>query len=65
MTDRNDPNEYRKLHVLCPGCGSEDVAHTCVGHLMVNWTRYRDDNRASCAHCGWRGIVHDLVPRPA
>lgn len=48
---------YRKLHNVCPTCGSGDVLTTCVGY-----TEPPNMNRATC-RCGWKGRVDDLVAK--
>lgn len=51
-------SEYILAHTCCPACGSEHVEQNC-GPVMLG-----DENRngARCP-CGWRGLVHDLLPR--
>jgi hypothetical protein len=55
--------QYDKLHAVCPVCKSASIEVSCVGCLMDNLETARDANRAQC-ECGWRGIVHDMVPAP-
>ena len=57
-------NKYRRIHKYCPRCGSGRISRTVVGFPFDpnNKTAYKDKNRATCDFCGWKGIVHDLVP---
>lgn len=48
--------DYQAKHAACPQCGSTDIEQTCMGFFGDE-----DHNRAVCV-CGWRGIVHDMVP---
>lgn len=54
--------EYCKLHRACPSCGSDEVVTTCKGYIIVDVTRFKDENQVKCK-CGWRGIVHDLLDK--
>lgn len=49
--------EYEALHAACPKCGSLDVYSTTMASLGD-----KDGNKAACL-CGWKGIVHDMVPK--
>jgi hypothetical protein len=53
---------YYLMHCRCPSCGSNNIASTCVGYAFNDIETAKDENRAMCG-CGWRGIVHDLVPQ--
>lgn len=53
--------QYHNIHRCCPTCGSQDVETTCKGVIFTDLQTAVDNNRAVCA-CGWRGIVHELVP---
>jgi predicted RNA-binding Zn-ribbon protein involved in translation (DUF1610 family) len=56
---------YYLLHAVCPNCKQDNIEQTCVGYFMSeDGPKNRDGNRATCGNCGWRGIVHDLVPMP-
>jgi len=51
---------YYKQHLCCPRCGGRSITRNTLsstGELL-------DRNNAVC-DCGWKGIVHDLVPAPA
>lgn len=47
---------YRMNHRCCPVCGDDNIETTCMGFLGLV-----DRNKAGCG-CGWKGIVHDMVP---
>lgn len=51
--------DYYEQHAVCPRCFSRDKAleQGTVGTLLDY-----DQNRATC-DCGWRGIVHELIPK--
>lgn len=53
-----DCDDYYERHAVCPNCGGDggDMMQTCMGPLCG-----QDRNHCVC-QCGWRGIVHDLVP---
>jgi hypothetical protein len=57
-------DKYRRIHKYCPRCGSGRVSRTVVGVPFDpnNKNAYKDKNIATCDFCGWKGIVHDLVP---
>lgn len=52
---------YHKQHQCCPKCGGQSITRTHGGYIGAPPI---DCNNAVC-DCGWRGIVHDLVPAPA
>jgi hypothetical protein len=53
---------YASMHRVCPQCGGVDIETTCIGMIYAPGVKHmQDTNRAAC-HCGWRGIVHDLLP---
>lgn len=56
-------DEYYEKHHLCPSCHGEPGERTCVGYICVSgdWENFSDENTVWCP-CGWKGIVHDLVP---
>ena len=56
--------EYQKQHRVCPNCGSRNYTMTLVGYIFdeTHPEDYKDENVCCCNNCGWRGIVHDLVP---
>ena len=55
----SERTEYRDAHSACPACGHDDVEQTCGGAVMFRGDE--DHNHATCP-CGWKGIVHELVP---
>lgn len=57
-------DKYRRIHKYCPRCGSGSISRTVVDFPFDpnNKTAYKDRNRTTCDSCGWKGIVHDLVP---
>lgn len=58
--DRVQIPGYYERHSACPKCGSDEVESKTAGIIMG-----RDRNPATCINrgCGWRGFVHDLVPK--
>jgi|JI10StandDraft_1071094.scaffolds.fasta_scaffold793794_2 hypothetical protein len=52
---------YYPQHCCCPTCGGCNLETTCVGYMFKDLETAEDSNKATC-ECGWRGIVHDLVP---
>ncbi len=52
---------YYVKHAACPKCGSTSNEQTCAGFAMFGRETDIDGNRVRC-ECGWKGIVHDLVP---
>lgn len=53
--------KYYKQHQCCPRCGGQSITRTLSGNISEPLA---DRNSAVC-DCGWKGIVHDLVPAPA
>jgi len=49
---------YCKQHKCCPRCGGQSITRTLSGNISEPLA---DRNSAVC-DCGWKGIVHDLVP---
>lgn len=60
-TQKDIMGMYYPQHCCCPSCGSNNIETTCVGYKFNDIETAKDCNRAICG-CGWRGIVHDLVP---
>jgi hypothetical protein len=60
-TQKDIMDMYYPKHCCCPSCGSDSIETTCVGYMFEDIETAKDGNRATCG-CGWRGIVHDLVP---
>lgn len=55
---------YSKAHQRCPQCkATRSTTQTYVGYIMVigSEDQHRDKNEAVC-RCGWKGIVHDMLP---
>lgn len=57
-------SEYNDSHKCCPKCGSDKNTQTLMAFPLDlnNPEKYKDENRVTCLNCGWKGIVHDLVP---
>ena len=57
-------NEYHEKHKRCPICGGEHYSSTLIAYVldMNNKESYKDKNHIECLGCGYKGIVHDLVP---
>jgi len=56
--------QYRIDHSVCPKCGGKNYTMTLVGYIFDKSRpeEYKDKNRVHCLDCGWRGMVHSLVP---
>jgi hypothetical protein len=48
----------------CPICGNREIVSTCVGYVFTT-NDFRDENKATCCQCGWRGVVHELQKQKA
>jgi len=57
-------NQYHNNHKRCPSCGGEDYSSTLVGYVlnMNDKENYKNKNHIECLDCGFKGIIHDLVP---
>lgn len=57
-------DRYRAQHCCCPKCGSRNYSMTLAGYILDSNhpEEYKDRNDVRCYDCGWRGIVHNLVP---
>ena len=57
-------DKYRAQHRCCPICSSRNYSTTLVGFFLDanHPDDYKDRNSVHCLDCGWKGIVHDLVP---
>lgn len=60
--------EYAEQHSACPNCGRKCEGKTYMGYVVnvadgqvTNADTYQDQNQTDCV-CGWKGIVHELVP---
>ena len=55
--------KYHREHEACPCCGSTHIGSTLLAFVLTvgKEDEYRDANSCHCK-CGWRGIIHDLVP---
>jgi pantetheine-phosphate adenylyltransferase len=53
--------EYRRLHKLCPKCGSDKYSTTLVGYPLVvgEEEKYKDLNNCKCLGCGDKHTVHE------
>lgn len=58
-----DGIEYENQHQVCPDCGSKSIESTTIGYIVPNgdYTNHKDNNAARCG-CGWKGVVHNLLP---
>jgi hypothetical protein len=58
--------QYHKEHYCCPVCQSKNYSCTMVGFIYDpgHPEDYKDSNSVHCYTCGWKGVVHDLVPKP-
>lgn len=56
--------QYHKEHACCPKCGSKHHSSTLVGYLFNSQhpEKYKDMNSVTCIDCGWKGVVHQMVP---
>lgn len=56
--------KYRQQHMCCPHCGGKYITKTLAAYIYngKNPEDYKDGNAAICNHCGWHGVVHDLIP---
>lgn len=56
--------KYRTQHCCCPKCGSKNYSTTLAGYIFNSEhpEEYKNKNAVNCLDCGWRGIIHDLVP---
>jgi len=53
---------YYAIHFRCPKCGGINIESSTVGYIPLGGDfEFKDENWAKC-DCGWRGIIHDLVP---
>lgn len=53
--------EYYLQHSNCPNCLDDNLTITDKLIKFTGKNDFMDDNKVRC-DCGWRGIVHDLVP---
>lgn len=53
---------YGRSHQCCPNCGGSDLRQSTLLYTVVNPSDFKDRNQARCYSCGWKGIVHALVP---
>lgn len=58
--------KYNKEHACCPKCHGRNISSTLVGYRYDenHPEEYKNKNSVKCHDCGWKGIFHDLVPRP-
>lgn len=54
-------DRYHRMHCVCPKCGGKEIESTTIGYVIHDADTGRDENPAFC-RCGWKGIVHDLLP---
>jgi hypothetical protein len=55
--------QYYADHAVCPKCQS-GVGSTLMGFVFRKDRPFKDENICYCK-CGWKGITHDLVPKPS
>jgi hypothetical protein len=55
--------EYKKLHMCCPECGSLKYNKTLLGTILYldKMNEYKDINKCICLECGNIHIYHDRV----
>ena len=60
----DDRDHYYRMRRCCPRCKGKRIYQTYVGYVFDfdHPESFRDDNEATCQGCGWKGVVHDLVP---
>ena len=58
--------KYHQEHYCCPKCHCKNYSTTLAGYILVpgKEDEYKDRNSVECISCGWKGIFHDLVPKP-
>lgn len=67
MADREKfMRNYYRQHWCCPECGSRSLEFTLAayGFDEDHPENYKDRNYCKCNNCGWRGIFHELSPKP-
>ena len=54
---------YRKNHMYCPDCGSNEYKTTLIGFPLYldKKEEYKDMNRCFCLKCGSNHKVHDRI----
>ena len=52
--------KYNENHRRCPDCSGLELETTLMGCIQMT-DDHVDSNYAYCS-CGWKGIVHDLLP---
>jgi len=59
--------DYHNNHYCCPNCGSRNFSCTLMGFILdeSHPEEYKDRNHVTCHNCGWKGIYHDLAPKPS
>lgn len=58
--------QYHKDHYCCPKCHCKNYSTTLAGYILVpgKEDEYKNKNSVECISCGWKGIYHDLAPKP-
>ena len=58
--------KYRNEHYCCPKCHSKCYESTLVAYILdeKHPELYKDRNTIDCCVCGWKGIYHQLIPKP-
>lgn len=64
VTELEILSEYKKQHRVCPKCKSTHYWQTLSKWVcdLKHPENYKDRNRVRCCSCGWKGIIHDLIP---
>lgn len=64
--EREFYKKYREEHYCCPKCHSHFYSSTLAAYCLTpgHEDEYEDCNSVECFVCGWKGITHDLKPKP-
>lgn len=55
--------KYMGEHQNCPECKSGNIKlWPNFNKLQPGDPDYKNENRVLCISCGWKGIVHGLIP---
>ena len=66
MDTDNFYEKYHQEHYCCPKCHCKNYSTTLAAYILVpgKEDEYIDRNSVECLNCGWKGIYHDLAPKP-
>lgn len=56
---------YYDAHAVCPQCGNPSYNMQVTSSAGMSTGGWPTDHNKCWCRCGWRGTVHDLVPRKA